>query len=205
MSRESRFTIASIVCALLAAVLTFAYAGHAGGGDGPTIPVAYTTAPLESGSLLDEAATATLDVRQVPSRAAASDAVGDPVELAGERLIVDLPAGAPITKSALGGDQKGRGAYRLRSGERALQIEVVAAGEEVDAGARVDLFASGIGGTEQTQQLIDSAEVLSVDEGTAPSKPRLTVRLAAAQVAAVVRADVFARELRAVPVPDGKS
>jgi hypothetical protein len=139
----------------------------------------------------------------VPARFAPPDVLSDPGDAFGERLQVAIPTGGFVTRSALSGGSESGGRFKLRADERALTIEVVVSpiGETLAAGNRLDLYASGYGGDQRTSALIAGAEVLDVADGPAPERQRPTLRLASAQVAAVVRADVFAHELRAVLRP----
>jgi hypothetical protein len=103
----------------------------------------------------------------------------------------------------LGGGGQTESRFKLRPAERALTVDVVVSptGQTHAAGNRIDLYASGFGGDQRTETLIAGAEVLAVAEGPQADRARATVRLASTQVAAVVRADVFAHELRAVLRP----
>jgi pilus assembly protein CpaB len=201
VSRSARFAIAAVVCALLAGWLTLDYTGRAKQSTGPLGSVVVASGPLERGEQLGPEAQ--LGLRRVPLRFAPPDALSDPAEAIGERLLVAIPTGGFITRSALSGANATDDRFKLRAGERALTVDVVVSptGETLAAGDRVDLFASGFGGDQQTVALIAGAEVLDVAEGGAPERERPTLRLAGSQVAAVVRADVFAHELRAVLRP----
>lgn len=163
--------------------------------------VLVAAAPLERGAELGEGAQ--LVLRAVPDRFAPPDAVSDPADALGERLETAIPAGAFVTRSILGGAAESTGRFKLRRTERAITVEAVISpgGETLSAGDRVDLLASGFGGDQSTVSLISGAEVLDVAEGSAEGRARPTLRLASDQVVAVVRADVFARELRAVLRP----
>lgn len=160
-------------------------------------------APFERGAELG--ADAQLALRAVPDRFVPPDALSDPAEAIGERLQAAIPAGAFVTRSILSGADESAGRFKLRRTERAITVEAVVSpvGEVLSAGDRVDLLASGFGGDQSTLSLIAGAEVLDVAEGSAAGRARPTLRLASDQVAAVVRADVFAHELRAVVRPLG--
>jgi hypothetical protein len=111
-----------------------------------------------------------------------------------------VSAGAYLTRGVLSGGEQPEGRFKLRANERALSVDVVVApaGEQLSAGDRIDLYASGYGGNQRTEALISGAEVLDSNAGTQQDRARATIRLSSDQVAAVVRADVFAHELRAV-------
>lgn len=203
MTRAARFAIAALACALLAGWLTFDYTSRAEQKSGPLQAVLTTQTALERGSELS--AQSQLAIREVPARFAPPDALSDPSDALGERLQAAIPAGAFITRSILSGGESAAGRYKLRGSERALTIDVVVspAGELLSAGNRIDLFASGFGGDQRTEAVLSGAEVLDVSEGPAAGRARPTIRLASAQVPAVVRADVFAHEFRAVVRPEG--
>lgn len=203
MSAHVRFAIAAAVCAIAAAWLTFGYAGRAEKRDGPSVSVLVAPGGLEAGAAIDEAAAAALTTREVPARFAPPDAIGDPVDAVGAHVLAPVAAGGFVTRSVLSGGADGQSGYKLRASERALTVEVIVSpqGSTLAAGDRVDLFASGFGGDQRTTELITGAEVLSAEDSAQSSRTRATVRLADSQVAAVIRADVFAHELRAVARP----
>ncbi|MGK2878112.1 MAG: hypothetical protein ACSLFF_05995 [Solirubrobacterales bacterium] len=201
MSRANRFALAAVGCALLAGWLSFSYTGGAVRDDGPMRAVLVAETPLEQGmKLVAEGALAT---RSVPARFAPPDALGDPSEAIGEHLQAAVPVGGFVTRSMLSGGDAAAPRFKLRAAERAITVDAIVSpsGESLAAGDRVDLYASGFGGDQRTTTLISGAEVLAAEEGAAAGRMRATVRLSRDQVAAVVRADVFAHELRAVLVP----
>lgn len=165
--------------------------------------VLVAAAPFERGAQLG--ADAQLALRAVPERFAPPDALSDPSEVVGERLLTAIPAGAFVTRSILSGAAESADRFKLRRSERAVSVEAVVSpvGETLSAGDRVDLVASGFGGDQSTISLISGAEVLDVAEGSTAGRTRPTLRLASDQVSGVVRADVFAHELRAVVRPVG--
>jgi Flp pilus assembly protein CpaB len=202
MSRHARFAVAAGACALIAAWLTFSYAGGAGDRDGPRVDVLVAPAGLKAGASVDAAAAAAMQVREVPARFAPPDALASPEDAIGTRALAGVVPGGYVVRSLLSGGSESRSAYRLRAAERAVTVEVAVspAGTALSAGDRVDLFASGFGGDQHTDELIAGAEVLTAEDGEG-SRTRATLRLAATQVASVIRADVFAHELRAVARP----
>jgi Flp pilus assembly protein CpaB len=203
MNRASKFAVAAAGCALLAGWMTYSYTGSAAKGDGPSRGVLATARPLQRGELIRAEDLSAFEQRSIPERFAPPDALELPEDAAGKRAQVDLPAGALLTSALLAGGEGADAGIALRKGERAVSVEVVVspAGRELAAGDRVDLYASGYGGDQRTEQLIAGAEVLALDDGPSTGRPRATIRLANAQVAPVVRADVFAHELRAVLTP----
>lgn len=202
MKHERRLLVLAIACAVGAAVLTFRAGAADDRSDAQLVKVVFTTTALVAGQALTEQDVAALAVRPVSKRATAPDVLNDPLDAIGARPRVDLPEGTPLALSQLVDSGENAIGFRLRRGERAVSVEVVVspAGRQLASGDQVDLFASGVGGNQRTSPVVVGAEVLSSDGGDR-ANPRITLRLAAPQVTQVVRADVFARELRAVARP----
>lgn len=199
MTSSKPALLAATACALLAAVLTYFFLGSASGDSTDTVAVLVSERAIEAGEVPDSSGQAFARTRSFPAALAPADAISDPVELAGRAALIDLPVGAALAGWMFSGTAE-RSRFRLRAGERAVSVDVALreAGGETRAGSLVDLFASGIGGDQQTALLLSGAEVLAATPDEAPGRSELTLRLAADQVAAVVRADLFARELRAI-------
>lgn len=218
MKTESRrapvlLALLAIAAGVVAAWLVQRELDSAADLTGPAKPVLVARIAIEAGTRIEaEAGVGLVTSVDVPADFAPPDALTDVSEVAALRALTDIPQGGYLTRSAFSGDRAAAG-YRLRSGERAISVDAVPApvGTEPTPGSRVDLIASGIGGSQDTQVLIVGAEVLAVTEAqqidSQPGEPddrptgpqgRLTIRVAASQVPAIVRADVFARELRAV-------
>jgi pilus assembly protein CpaB len=196
VSRATRFALAAVACAVLAGWLAFDYTSSAGKRAGPVRQVLVSPIAVKHGARIS--AGAPLSIRNVPARFAPPDVLSDPADAIGRRPAIDIPPGAFLTRSAMGGGGAAAGRFRLRAAERAVSVDVVVSPEQelLSAGNRVDLYASGFGGEQRTELLISRADVLEVADGGSAGHQRATLRLAAGQVAAVVRADVFARELR---------
>ncbi len=201
--RSPRSALAvAIVCGLVAAGLTWSLAQPRGAAAGPKVAVLVVTEPLRSGTPLTADQAAGLELRSVPREYAPADALGDTADAVGARPIVDLQPGAWLTSSAIAGSGgRGRG-FKLRAAERALTVEVTVSpsGQQLSPGDRVDLVASGLRGGDATESVLTAAEVLAAD-AVDERRTRATVRVAVGQVPAVVRADVYAKELRAVALP----
>lgn len=194
----SLFALAILAGAVAAWLVQREVSAVAAASGAPTA-VLVAAAPIESGRRIDadtvgEVAT----IVEIPAKFAPPDALSDAADVAGLRAETSIPLGGYLTRSAFSRGTGG-GGYELRRGERAISIDVSPApdGAEPVPGSVVDLVASGIGGAPESRVLIAGAEVLAAST-TADSTARLTVRVAAAQVPTVVRADVFAREVRAV-------
>lgn len=176
--------------------------------NGPLVSVPVAVAPIARGTRIDDAllAEAVAD-RSIPRSFVPAGTVKSTQDLLGAVAAVDIPRGAYLTAADVSpsGNVGGAG-FKLRRGERAVTVDALVApdGADPSPGGRIDLLASGIGGGSSTELVIARAEVLATGdangEGVA-SHRRITLRVAAAQAAAVVRADTFAKEVRAVAVP----
>lgn len=203
ITRERRLLLLALICALAAGLLTFRQAqGRAGGP--PQVDVLVSRSDLAAGAELTEERLGELELRRLPAASRPPDALSDPLDALGRSPRIDLPAGSLITQSVLSG-APGEAETQLRRGERAIVVEALVQpeAEALEPGRRVDLLASGLGGSQQSVRVLNAAEVLAMSEGEG-QKRRLTLRLASAQAARVVEADVFARELRALIVPEGR-
>lgn len=191
--------VVAVTAGLIAAILVQRQLAGAERSAGPQRPVLVARAALDAGTVIEDPGL--FELRRQPGRYTPADAVASPEEILGRRTTVALPAGGYATESAFVPAGDGNG-LRLRKGERALTVDARIAPDEAEAaaGARVDLIASGIGGSTDSELLVTAAQVMSVTEA-ADGKSNLTLRLAAGQALRVARADVFARELRAVIVP----
>jgi Flp pilus assembly protein CpaB len=166
-------------------------------------PVLVASQPLKRGAVVSAEDVAGFSSRNVPARYAPADAIESAEDAVGQRVQADISAGSYVTSSLLAGGSDAGDDFALRRGERAVTVEVLVspAGRELAPGDSVDLYASGFGGDQRTERMIAGAEVLAVEDDQAGARPQATLRLASAQVAPVVRADVFAHELRAVLRP----
>ncbi|MBI4897944.1 MAG: hypothetical protein HY827_06215 [Actinobacteria bacterium] len=176
--------------------------------NGPLVSVPVAVAPIARGTRIDDAVLAeSVTDRSVPRSFTPIGAVRSQRDLLGAVAAVDIPRGAYLTVADLSftGSAGGAG-FKLRRGERAVTIDAVVApdGTELSPGSEIDLLASGIGGGSDTDLVIERAEVLvagDVGEATTTSRKRITLRVSASHLSAVIRADAFAKEVRAVTVP----
>ena len=191
----------AVASGLLAAWLVFDYANSVDGVNGATSVILVADRTITRGqSFSEETLAEFVRTRVVPATYAPADAVADEQELIGLHAVSDVGEGAYITRSVVASDERA-GRFRLRRGERAVSVAVRAApdGAELSAGTIVDLVASGLDGAPQSELLLRDAEILQSTEASGESADaRITVRVAVGQVASLVRADVFARELRAL-------
>lgn len=190
--------VVALTAGVIAAILVQRQLAGAQQAAGPSVQVLVATAPLEPGVLVEDPSL--FEVRSQPARYAPADALAVPDEALGRRLAARVAVGGYVTESMFAAADGG--GLRLRDGERALTVDARTAPDEAEAtaGTRVDLIASGIGGSTESEMLVTGAEILAISEA-GDGKRMLTLRLAAGQALRVARADVFARELRAVVVP----
>lgn len=190
--------VVALTAGVIAAILVQRQVAGAQRAAGPNVQVLVSTTALEPGALVEDPSV--FEVRSQPARYSPADALAVPDEALGRRLATRLAAGAYVTESMFA--EADGGGLRLRRGERALTVDARIAPNEAEAtaGMRVDLIASGIGGSTESEMLVTGAELLAISEA-GDGKNMLTLRLSAGQTLRVARADVFARELRAVIVP----
>ena len=197
MSNRTLLVIA-LTAGVIAAILTQRQLASADRSEGPRVAVLIARQAVSAGTVLDDPAV--FERRTQPTGLAPSDALQSADETLGRRTAIDLAPGSYVTESSLAATASED--RRLRRGERALSVDarISPADAEPSPGAQVDLIASGTGGSTDAELLVTGAEVLAAEPGENGSH-RLTLRLAAAQTVRVARADVFARELRALIVP----
>ena len=198
------FAVAALLAGALAAWLVSDYTGSLANRAGRPVRVLVAAGPIVRGQEVTAAmAGSAITERSVPRAYAPADAVTSADRLSGTRAITDIARGAYLTQSLFvsGGVAAG---YRLRRGERAVTIDAKVSpdGADPQPGASVDIFASGFGGGSSTSLELAAAELLVAGRPAADrAQQRLTLRVSATQVPALIRGDVFARELRAVVRP----
>lgn len=173
----------------------------------PMVAVRVATARIPRGTLLGAAALDELTVvKRVPRAFAPADRVGEEGGLDGARTSVDLEPGAFLTGSVLAieGDEAVP-RFRMRADERAVTVAATIGpdGGQVVPGDRVDVLAAGVGGAATVELIVEGAEVLDATAGTggaggAAPRARLTLRVSSRQAAELVRAEAFAKEVRAL-------
>lgn len=193
----------ALMAGVLAAVLFHRQVDRAATVGGRPVPVLQTAQRIEAGRVIRaEDVESFFAQRSIPSDFVPADAVATREELVGVSLIAALDQGAVVTRPLLN-DTDIADEFTLRPGERAVSVGVRVApdGTVLAAGDRVDLIASGFDGAPQSELVLASAQVLVANESESkPGVQRLTLRVRARQAAPLVRADVFAREVRAVKV-----
>lgn len=193
----------ALVTGLLAAWLVHREVDRAAAVGGAPVTVLVAVTGVAAGQVIrGEEVDSVFAERQIPTDFAPIDAVATREDLVDASLVATLEPGAIITRPLVK-QAESAGEFTLRTGERAVSIGVRAApdGTVLTAGDRVDLVASGFDGAPQSELVLTGAQVLVASESEEkPGVQRLTLRVAARQSAALVRADVFAREVRAIKV-----
>lgn len=220
-SRTRRTTTLALVVALAAgsaaAWLVNDYATALRKREGAPVTIAVAAAPIARGTRIDDRlAVSAIGERVVPRAYTPVGAVKAAENVLGMVTTVDLPRGAYLTTADFsGGPLSGGAGFRLRDGERAITINALVTPDDAEPapGRQADVLASGVGGGASTSLLLSGAEILAVADAAAetsdsldqaagaPPHRRITLRVAAGQAAAVVRADAFAKELRVVMRP----
>lgn len=225
-ARARRAPTIALAAALLAGVtaawLVNGYTKSFERRGGRPVAVLVAAATLKGGEPLDlRTVEASVQTRTMPRSYVAAGAFASPDELAGLRPLADLPPGtqlAPVLFAAPGRAD----AFKLRRGERAVTVGAGFSpdGEDPTPGRLVDLYAGGVGGGTAVETVVSGAEVLAVSDApeaaataeqaqsgaessviSRPNARRLTLRVARRQAAALIRADAFAQDLRAVLRP----
>lgn len=193
--------VVAIAAGVLAVWLVQQQIDRAAARGGPPVTVLVATEPIAAGTVISgDPTTDRIGERSIPRDFAPVDAISSWEELTGATLSSNVAAGAFLTDSILANSSSGT-KLQLRKGERAVSVGARAApdGTVLVAGDRVDLIASGFDGAPTSELVLSGAQVLSASEsGERAGTQRLTLRIAASQSSAIVRADVFARELRAI-------
>lgn len=203
MKSPTGIAIAALACGVAAAWLTWGLAKPGGAAAGPLVSVPVVVEALSRGEAITVDQAAALESVRVPRSLAPADVLVDAADAVDARPLIDLPPGAWLTGTVIaGGDQEATTGYRLREGERAITVDATVAprDRQLAVGDRIDLLASGYGGDDRTRLEIAGAEVLETSGGDG-GRTLATLRIAATQAPRVVRADVFAKDLRAVVVP----
>ncbi len=176
--------------------------------NGPLVRVLVAAAPIARGTRIDDVVlTEAVVGRNIPRAFLPAGGVKSTRELLGAVVAADIPTGAYLTANDVSpaGSVAGSG-FELRRGERAVTVDALVApdGANLSPGIQIDLLASGIGGGSATELVIARAEVLAIGDlagEPAERDTRITLRVSVEQVPAVIRADTFAKEVRAVVVP----
>ncbi len=200
----------ALACGGLAASQVHTRARQVEAQVGPLVPVVVTLAEIEPGSRLR---ATQLAVRQVPERFAPRDSVLAPQQVVGQQLGGGLPAGAYVTRGALGAgtppeDAAGR---PIRRGQRSMDV-AVAGGDALTAappGARVDVIVTteprAGGASGRTYLALQDVELLGArpadsagggDGAAARASTIAALRVTLRQAIFLTAAQSFAREVR---------
>ena len=216
-ARAAGFACAAALCAALAAAAT------GGAGSGPDLgelrPVVVATATLPAHRPLSEkTVAASLEVRRVPERFVAPDALDDPSQALSRRPAAAIPAGGYLVASQLepvGRPDRVRGP-RLAHGLHPVEITVAGAGALASSpggrtGRSVDVVVTtepttgaGAGRTFVAAHAVGLLELRPQGADEAPVDPAAgdawvaTLALTRADALRLIHAQSFAREVRLI-------
>jgi len=150
---------------------------------GPLTEVVVARHALDAG---DAIRLEDLGLRRLPARYAPPGAAAFAAELAGHRLAVPVPAGAPVTPALLA---VATPAPAFTKGQRALELVVTG---NVTAGVRVDVVVTG---KRQARLALENVEVLAARPAE-DRKIAATLRVTPAQAVYLTAAQSFASDIR---------
>jgi Flp pilus assembly protein CpaB len=220
VSRRARaigFASAAAICAGLAAGSGGGAPGDVASEYGELREVVATTATLPAGRTLGRTAVAdALEVRRVPERFLAPDALTSPAQALGRRPLTTIPAGGYLLASQFRApaDHPGEADHGLRDGRTPVEISVQGAAPLAGArNRRVDVVVTTeggpAGGPGRTYVAAEGVELLDLraaaedaDGATLPASSTepwvATLALDHAEALRLIHAESFARELRLI-------
>jgi Flp pilus assembly protein CpaB len=218
-ARAAAFAVAAALCAGLAASATGGSGGELAAQLGELRDVVVAVEPLParrplSRRTLHEA----LELRRVPERFVAPDALSNPAQALGRSPVAPIPAGGYLLGSLLEVEHaKGERPRRLGAGRRPVEITVEAAGALESAAAgptrRVDVVVTEESGPVAARgrtyvavagvRLLDlrpagEAQGQDVLPGPASGASVATLALTRAQALRLIEAESFARSVRLI-------
>ena len=224
MSRRARaigFLVSAGACALLAAVIVSRYGDGVAAQLGELRPVVVATTELRAGrAIRPRDAAEALELRRIPARSVASDALMAPEEAIGQVPAAPIPAGSYIVASQLqvSPPEPERGPD-LGRGRSAVDIAVAGGGALLAAGGRVEgskvdavvTSERGVSGRGETVVAAEGVELLALVDGAGgsaeglPGPPQWTATLALSRDEALrlIQAESFARQIRLLPRSPG--
>lgn len=166
---------------------------------GVPVPVVVATRELRAGDRLD---ARVLGVREVPARYAPRLRYENPAALAGLRAATAIPKGADLQRAMV--DDGSRQGAPVRAGERVAQLTALGAAEMIVPGVHVDVIVTSDRGGGTAEVALQDAEVLSArpvtgEDAGAPKRVEVALRVRAAQVQMLARAEDYAHAVRVVP------
>jgi len=175
----------------------------------PLVPVVVADADLRTNRRLR---LEDMAIRRLPARYAPVGAAASAAELAGRRLAVPVPRGAPLGVLDLRDTTAPAGAP-VGHGERAVELVALGSAELVVAGARVDVLVTrdrDSGSPAGTELALEDVEVLAAAPADVAASgeadvPRVvaSLRVTARQAVYLTAAQAFAREVRLLPRATG--
>jgi pilus assembly protein CpaB len=187
---------------------------------GPLVAVLVAARDLPADTRMSERS---VEVKRVPARYVAPDALVSPAEVAGARTAVPVAAGSYLTASHFarsGAGAQGGAGGGLGRGQRTVEVGVAGGGElaQAGAGARVDVVVSTEAGGSGGRSFVALADVELLalrddssaanytgadDEAAQPAGVLATLRVSVRQAVYLTAADNFGREIRLLVRPPG--
>lgn len=209
-ARALAFTLAALICALLAAAVASRYRSAADARFGPLQPVLVAAAELPPGQPIGpKDASKALVVRQVPSSFAPPGALRRPEEALGQAPGATIPAGSYVLAAQLAvPSEEPPQAADLGGGDRPLQVTVTGAealtvGGASPEGTQVDVVVSqqpGLGEEGKTHVAASGTRLLALN-GPQAAGDGWTATLAVSEDEALelIEAEAAGRQIRLLP------
>ena len=219
MTRRGRaivFLIGALICAGLAVAVVNGRGAGISAQLGPLRPVVVVRSDLRAGrEIRPKVAERALELRRVPERFAAPDALGIPEEAVGRTPNARIPAGSYLVGSQLRlAEAKPHHAPSVGEGRSPVDIAISGGGALLAAGrgagrARVDAVVTSertVNGRGRTFVAARGVRLLALTEGGGdvdelPGPPQWTATLALTRKEALrlIQAESFARQIRLLP------
>lgn len=177
MGNRTVLVVVAVIAGALAVVATYLYLSalrRSVEKEEALVKVYVAAEDLErNASAEDLVADNRVEVKEVPRKFVPAGAVTDPAEVSGKVLVASVPKGAILTKAYFASVEAAGMPVQLPPGYRAIAIavnEVVAVGNKIVSGDRVDIvvsFDSGSGGTALTKTVLQNVLVLEGFEAQA--------------------------------------
>ncbi|WP_028063360.1 Flp pilus assembly protein CpaB [Solirubrobacter soli] len=162
---------------------------------GPAVDVVVARTDLPAGRTLQ---LSDLGVRSLPQRYAPPGEPAFAAALAGQKLAVPVPKGAPVTPELLVRRSAAPEAA-IERGQRAVDINATGSPQAVTAGTHVDvLVTTDRNDHGATRVALEDVEVLAARPAKDENGPKVTatLRVSAAQAVYLAAAQTFARDVR---------
>jgi pilus assembly protein CpaB len=213
-AKAAGFATLAALCAIASASIATGYRDSVDAQLGELRVVAVVTRALPRGERLDRTALRrAVELREVPARFAPPDALADPAEAIGRRLLAPAPAGSYLVASLLRVPSSGARQPELGGGLHPVEITVSGAGSLASlgdlAGTRVDVVVAGepvTGGRARVRVAASGVRLIALEPASAEEATTTggdswsaTLALSRGQALRLIEAENFAREIRLIP------